>query len=327
LLVGLLTLELGCRLHRGAGWLMYWGNIVDAAYREEAMATDALAVRDPLLGTRPNPKVDRLMLLGVAPSDTSGTPLLATGDSFTYGEDVDMLESWPALLQDVLHRRVLNGGVSAYGLDQTVLRTELLARMHQPTAIVVSFIADDLWRLDMRRVWGRDKPYFTLATDGTLVLHPPSFEPAHLSFWQRAFGWSVLLQTVNGRLSWHDEWTSDSVRAPSAGDGERLVCPLMHRLAQIGVPTLVVAQYESTLWLRDDAVYTAHQLAQTRLALDCTRKAGLLTFDTYDVIVAAVRRDGAAALYNEGGHHTASGNRVVAGAIAEELGRRGMLHK
>ncbi len=316
----MLTLELGCRLHRGPQWLVQWDNLVAKEFREEAIATDTLAVRDPLLGTRPGPKVDRLALPGA-----DGPPLLATGDSFTYGEDVDRLESWPAVLQDTLHRRVLNGGVSAYGLDQTVLRTELLARMHPPTAVVVGFIADDLWRLDMRRIWGRDKPTFTLAVDGTLVLHPPSFEKAHLSFWQHAFGWSVLLQTVIGRLSWHDMWASDTVRARPAGDGERLVCPLMDRLAQIGMPTLVVAQYESTLWLRDDVAYTSHQLAQTRLALDCARKAGLPTLDTHDIIADAVRHEGAAALYGAGGHHTALGNRLIAGTVAQELARRGML--
>jgi hypothetical protein len=238
-----------------------------------------------------------------------------------------MTESWPADLQELRKQRVLNGGVSGYGLDQTMLRTELLARMHQPAALIVSFVADDIWRLDMQRVWGRDKPTFTLAADGSLVLHPPSFEAPHLSVWQRAFGWSVLLQTVIGRLSWHDEWTSDHVRARPAGAGERLVCPLMSRLAQLGRPTLIVAQYESTLWLRQDAAYTAHQRAETRLVLDCARKAGLAVLDTYDIVDAAVRGDGAAALYGGGGHHTALGNRVIATAIAQELGRPGMLGK
>jgi lysophospholipase L1-like esterase len=309
-----------------------WDNLVARQYRDEAIATEALAIHDPLLGTRPNPKVDRLVLLGAdgqgaAPSDTNGPPLLATGDSFTYGEDVDMTESWPAVLQELRKQRVLNGGVSGYGLDQTVLRTELLARMRQPAALIVSFVADDIWRLDMQRVWGRDKPTFTLAADGSLVLHPPSFQAPHLSFWQRSFGWSVLLQTVIGRLSWHDEWTSDHVRARPAGAGERLVCPLMSRLAQLGRPTLVVAQYESTLWLRHDAAYTAHQHAETRLVLDCAHQAGLAVLDTYDVIDTAVRGDGAAALYGGGGHPTAQGNRLVAGAIAQELTRLGMLGK
>lgn len=253
-----------------------------------------------------------------------GPPLLASGDSFTYGEDVDMTESWPAILQDLLNRRTLNGGVSAYGLDQTILRTELLTKMHRPAAIVVSFIADDLWRLDMQRVWGRDKPYFTLAADGALVLHPPSFAPPRLSIWQRAFGRSVLLQTVLGRLSWHDDWTSDDVRALPAGEGERLVCPLMARLAQLGVPTLVVAQYEPTLWQKNDRAYNANQRRLSRLALDCAHKAGLATLDTYNVVDAAIRREGLASIYGPE-HHAVGGNRVVAEAIAEELGQRGMV--
>lgn len=320
-LVGLLALELGCRLHRGTDWLMAWDNLAARQQNEEAETTRVLARSDPLLGTRPNPKVDRLILPGA-----DGPPVLATGDSYTYGEDVDRLDSWPAILQGILHRPVLNGGVSAYGLDQTVLRTEVLAESHRPTAIVVSFIADDIWRLDMARVWGRNKPFFTLAGDGSLVLHPATFLPAQLSIWQRALGWSVLLQTVIGRLSWHDEWTSDDVRALPAGTGERLVCPLMRRLAGIGVPTLVVVQYEPTIWRKGDATYNANQIRLSRLVEDCAGKAGLATFDTYDVVEAGVRRDGLTAIYGPQ-HHTPDGNRLIADAVASELAKRNMLTK
>ncbi len=321
ILVGLLILELGCRLHRGPQWLVDWKNLVAEEHGFENAATEELAVRDPLLGTQPRPKVDRFMMPGA-----DGPPLLATGDSFTFGEDVDIKDSWPAILQGLLKRQVLNGGVSGYGFDQTVLRTEILAKTYRPTALIVSFIADDLWRLDMRRVWGRDKPYFTLAADGTLVLHPPIFHESRLSFWQRAFGWSTLVQTVVGRLMWHDEWDSDHARAGESGQGERVVCPLMARLAEIGLPTLVVAQYEPTEWLRKDAVaYNANQLRLTRLALDCAQKAGLPAFDTHDAVDAAVRREGLTAIYGAR-HHAAGGNRAIAEAIAQELKRRGMLN-
>jgi hypothetical protein len=99
----------------------------------------------------------------------------------------------------------------------------------------------------------------------------------------------------------------------------------MDRLARIGVPTLVVAQYGSQLWLRDNAAYTARQLEQTRLALECARKTGLATLDTHDVVADAVRREGAATLYGPGGHHTAAGNHLIAESVAQELERRGML--
>lgn len=51
-------------------------------------------------------------------------PILAVGDSCTWGEDVGDTDTWPAQLQRLTGRRVLNGGVTGFGFDQIVLRTE-----------------------------------------------------------------------------------------------------------------------------------------------------------------------------------------------------------
>jgi hypothetical protein len=50
-------------------------------------------------------------------------PVLVTGDSFSEGEEVKDGETWPAYLQGLLRRRVINAGVSGFALDQAVLRT------------------------------------------------------------------------------------------------------------------------------------------------------------------------------------------------------------
>ena len=52
--------------------------------------------------------------------------------------------------------------MSAYGIDQMVLRAEIVAPEVKPAAIVLSFIADDVRRAEMKRVWGAEKPYFEL---------------------------------------------------------------------------------------------------------------------------------------------------------------------
>jgi hypothetical protein len=55
------------------------------------------------------------------PSDTvtlANPPILAIGDSGAFGDEVDDHETWPAHLEIRLERRVLNAGVSAYGIDQ-----------------------------------------------------------------------------------------------------------------------------------------------------------------------------------------------------------------
>jgi hypothetical protein len=45
-------------------------------------------------------------------------PILAVGDSFTFGDEVEDSETWAANLEEFLNKRVLNAGVGAYGIDQ-----------------------------------------------------------------------------------------------------------------------------------------------------------------------------------------------------------------
>ena len=79
-----------------------------------------------------------------ATSPLAEPPVLATGSSFTEGQEVNDGESWPAYLQNLIGRKVLNAGVSGYSFDQTVLNTARVARDAKPVAIVMSFTPDDI---------------------------------------------------------------------------------------------------------------------------------------------------------------------------------------
>jgi len=323
-------LELGCRIWRGPQMLWHWSSFVADEFRNFEQDMQGGFVRDPLLGWVPRPNFRspgmnydaegrrRMPFL----ADNDSPPIVATGDSFAVGEEVADEESWPAFLQGSLQRRIVNAGVGGYGLDQTVLRTEQQAASLRPSVLVVAFIADDLRRAEMRRLWGSEKPYFSLSSDGVLTLHKmpvPGIGATgdRLSFWQRAFGWSALINTIAYRVGWHDEWANRLRRALPEGAGQELACPLMQRLAALGIPTLVVAQYEPV-------VDPDEQRALTRLVLDCAAASGLATVDTFDAVSEAVREHGVGKIYRSG-HHTAQGNRVVAGQIAAALARRGIL--
>jgi hypothetical protein len=140
-----------------------------------------------LLGYIPSPRsiegapeigVDGLRSTGEA-SGRGEPPILAVGDSFTYGDEVRALEAWPAQLQKLLGRRVLNGGVTGYGLDQIVLRAEQLAAKYTPCIVLVGFIADDIKRTEWRRLWSHGKPWFDIV-DGRLELRDvPVAAPRH----------------------------------------------------------------------------------------------------------------------------------------------------
>jgi hypothetical protein len=345
ILAGLLVLELGCRLLRGPEALVNWQNLVLVA-RVEAMKVDNPEVgssfsHDDALGfvntpgyasPRLNFDSQGLRRMPTLPATAvQAPPILATGDSYTMGPEVADDETWTARLQEVLGWRTVNAGVGAYGLDQTVLRTEQLAARLKPAILVVGFIADDVRRTEMSRLWGREKPYFEPAGSGPegsgLVLRnvpvPPPPDPRRsLSPLQTLFGWSVLLDTVLDRLQGRNEWHMDYARALPAGTGERLACPLMRRLAALGVPTLVVAQYLPSAW--DVPQSAIEERRVVHVVLECAERMGLATLDLYRVFDEAIAAGGRAAVYG-GWHPNARGSRLTGDAIARELRRRHML--
>jgi len=152
----------------------------------------------------------------------SGTPILALGDSFTFGDEVDDVDSWPAQLEARLARPVLNGGVFGYGLDQMVLRGEQLLAGPASAAdlVILSVLPEDVLRCEFsyRYAW---KPYFAVE-GGRLALRnvpvpEPHEGPPGESLLRRAFRHSFVADRVF-RLIDPDGWgVPDSVRAHRAG--------------------------------------------------------------------------------------------------------------
>ena len=228
-LMGLVSLEFAVRA-AAWGYLFAYPNFVLTARTVLAERDGGRYVHDPALGHVPRTgyaaagttiEADGLRRSG---EQVAGAPILAVGDSFTYGDEVNDGQTWPAQLQLLTGRRVLNAGVSGYGFDQIVLRAEQLAAKLKPSAIVVSFIADDIRRTEMRRLWSADKPYFVI-DDGKLLLRgvpvPPRAEPGStLSFWQWTLGYSYLVEVVLRRLDQLHDWYGDHKRVHAPGTGE-----------------------------------------------------------------------------------------------------------
>jgi len=162
--------------------------------------------------------------------------ILAVGDSFTFGDEVEDGETWPAYLEDLLGKRVLNAGVGAYGIDQAFLRAKLFLDKHDPDLVILSFISDDINRTEYshypyayRRGW---KPYFEYV-DGSLILRnvPVPQEPAPRSFrtLRHVLGFSVLADAILGRVfpRW---WRNMPVIQQMHHDGENVSVELLVRL-------------------------------------------------------------------------------------------------
>lgn len=339
LVVGFLCLEIGLRA--ATGFLFWWPNFVLFARTSLTGFQADAYVHDDILGYVPRPgyatsngydapeiHIDAagFRVTGAA---TAGPPILALGDSYTYGAEVADRQTWPAHLQRLTGRPVLNAGVAGYGFDQIVLRTGMLAPTVHPSAIVVDFIADDLRRMEARRLWSADKPYFEI-DQGVAVLRnvpvPPPTDPRRtLTLTQKIFGYSFLVDFVIRRLDLLEDWFGDHIRVHPPGTGEKIACLLTERLADIqqasGVPLLVVAQYDPYVWKTTD--FADEQRRATRALLDCARQRGLAVLDTFDALAARAGKSGGAppGLYGQW-HMNDAGNAFIAGLIAGALQAR-----
>ena len=244
---------------------------------------------------------------------SADTPILAVGDSFTYGEDVADLDAWPAQLQRLTGRTVLNGGVSGYGLDQIVLRTERLTALHGLALVIVSMIANDVQRTEMRRMWWHDKPWFAIE-GGTLVLRGvpvPERRKPPTSVRRRM---ERLLIELPPALQ---HFTGYSIRVHPAGTGAHISRALIERLANLQtvnrVKLVLVAQYDADAW--SGRRRAQEQRNVLRPLLECAAMNGIATLDTFHRLAAEPRpRDFYGTL-----HMNARGNLMIASLLAARL--------
>jgi lysophospholipase L1-like esterase len=90
-------------------------------------------------------------LYAPVPTDEAVLRIATFGDSFTYGAEVELEESWPYQLQSILNERgiraeVLNFGVPAYGIDQAFLRYTHFGADWRPDAVIHGFVYEDMYR-------------------------------------------------------------------------------------------------------------------------------------------------------------------------------------
>lgn len=334
----LLTLgvfEIGCRLLRGGPQaLIHWPNFpaMRMGISDQGGGTCAYAY-DATLGWTlpPNCQVASLSTDAQGFRRTpdgafTGRPaVLATGSSFTQGEEVADDEAWPAQLQSIIGRKVVNGGVSGYAFDQTVLYTERMAPVVEPRLVVIGFTPDDIRRSELAEAWSRQKPYFTVA-DGRLELRNvpvPGQLRASLPPLGRLLGWSALAENLTQRLGMQRGWYFDEVQGAEPGSGEEIACLLMTRLAGLGVPVMLLSQY-SRGYAMADAAGKHRDRRTVAKVMGCAAAAGHVAFDLAEPLRAAIAQLGVDALYRTD-HHSAEGNRVIAEQIRDELARQRLL--
>lgn len=162
--------------------------------------------------------------------------ILAVGDSFTFGAQVSDHETWPAILENFLGAKVINGGVFGYGLDQTFLRAKSLLPLYHPDILIVSFILDDLNRCNLSERSSAAKPYFEISQDNKLVLKNvpvPQLAPKQADIFRNIFGYSALTHRLMSRLApqyWLEGvWAYKKVHA----QGDQIACLLLEEIDEL----------------------------------------------------------------------------------------------
>jgi hypothetical protein len=299
------------------------------------------AMVDPVLGWTLKPWIDRedfrTMAHGIRTNFGEMTvrtgAVLAVGDSFAEGWDVDDNESWPAYLEGMIHKPVVNGAVFGYGTDQIVLRAEQLLPIVKPKILLVGFVEYDIYRA-AHSDFGGPKPYFTLQ-DGKLRYHPPTpldrrSQPSFLSTAagkvRDALGYSAVADMLLKRLA-PNYWLAGSkiLYRKLDIDGAAITCALLERLkARVegeGIRMLMFMQHHEYLILGGDV-----SSENARRVVACAKAMGIEVVDQFASLRAIIKTDRAKAREyyfadeHEGfGHMTPKGNEHAAKLLAAAL--------
>ncbi len=246
--------------------------------------------------------------------------ILTTGDSYTFGDEVSDHETWPAYLDQRTTYTVMNGGVFAYGLDQIVLRSEQLILKHKPKILILSFIADDIYRcgLSVRR---KPKPYFTIENQQLKLNNNPvpltdhTGELREMDFFRRIFGYSYFTDFIMRRIN-AGYWLNHRIAIPYSGGFKKLnhdvidiSCRLLKRIQDFTIETntelVILIQYDK-------------HLKKSKVSIDdiinCARENGLNVLDLYNVLES---HEQFKSLYSN--HMTPKGNNLVAQEVYKFL--------
>jgi hypothetical protein len=176
--------------------------------------------------------------------------VLAIGDSFTAGSEVADGDSWPAQLEAIIRRPVVNAGVGAYGSDQIIMRAEKLLPIVRPQVLLVGMLDQDILRAGYSN-FGAPKPYYTLE-NGKLLLHNspvPILEAGGTtSVVKTLAGYSLVVDQVMNTfdpVGWRGAKNQTFTR--TGIDEVEITCQLLKRLKQrtdeLKVRALLVMQY------------------------------------------------------------------------------------
>jgi hypothetical protein len=258
--------------------------------------------------------------------------VLAVGDSFTEGWEVDDDESWPAVLEKSTGVPIVNAGVGGYGTDQIIMRAEQLLPIVKPKVLVIGFLQSDIYRSG-HSIFGAPKPWFSVENDALRYHAPEPLEPrvpgvlASAAYALRdALGYFAIADYLLARLDpdyWYAEGSQVHYRKADIDEAD-VTCRLLKRVKaqadQDGIRTLLFMQYYAAIVLEADK---PPRDAQQVMA--CAQQMGIRVVDQFASLrrLLAIERHPVDAYYMRSGetygHMSAKGNQHAAQLLASAL--------
>lgn len=338
-----LCLEVGLRLADRIPVFSFNNLLLERVNRHK---NNVVAQYDPLLGWVPvanySSRVqDRTVTFGdqgVRMNNDKFTPLptgaiMAVGDSFTAGSEVSDDETWPAHLQQILGRPVVNAASGGWGTDQMIMRAETLLPVLVPKMVIVGVMVDDILRAQFEFRGGAYKPLFVIE-DGKLVNknYPvPKYTGSRyeLGLARVILGHSRLVNWTMeavGYTEWWSKW--DITYRWGHHYGDKVTCLLLDRLKKRldadNASLVLLFEYGSS-HLQGWKEPPDHQ----KNVKDCAHDMSITIVDAWGPLkemhendkptfcALYVQHDGCRVL----GHMSSLGNRFVATLIAQALAR------
>jgi hypothetical protein len=210
--------------------------------------------------------------------------ILVVGGSFAFDDKAADNETWPAILERRLNRRVVNGGVPGYGLLQAVMRAEQLLKRQPYSLVILSIAVDaDLSRDRYVNFAGFYRPAIirdsgklrqtTVEESTRMVAETASCSHGRLP---GLLYWSHIAQRFLLKLG-YDGRCPDLVHPKAATDDEILDF-IIHRITALPTNKVIVINYARYPFELDvDGV---------RKIRDAARHHGVPIIDSYDALKA-----------------------------------------
>jgi lysophospholipase L1-like esterase len=329
----LVLAEVGYRLAVGV-------NLLDASnWRVEGIRTKRIgerAMRDDRLGwtLKPHYKSDGFNTIGhgirqnFKETEVRTGSILAVGDSFTEGfEEVTDDGTWPAHLEKILGKPVINAGVAGYAADQIFLRAEDMLALIKPHSLIIGLTEADIYRSALSDA-GAPKPYYTMAK-GELVYHPPgpielvNEENPLAAGLRRVLGYSALSNHLFSRLT-PSFWYPRQAALYEEVENEplKIICRLLEKTKRLSddrdVRLLLLLQYAGELVVEEPGT-----IQDMKHITKCAQETGIEVVDQFAPLKALTKGDVdlVAEYYvvdhhEEYGHMSSKGNRHAAQLLA-----------